>query len=144
MNPLFMLVDLKVVSYLFPWKLQKIQRYNSTISWSKFSATKPFFDMVDKPLVRHFSQQWASKPLFHSYCDSIITRKILLVQPIFHHKWKSEGTKSEICGGCGRMLQPSLSRCLAVSEVVLSLKLLYCKRKFVVFSALTQDFWDST
>lgn len=47
---------------------------------------------------------------------------------IFHHRLKSEGTKSKIYGRCGRMFQPRLARCSTVSKVVLSLELSYCKR----------------
>lgn len=56
------------------------------------------------------------------------------------NKWKPEGAKSRLCGGCGRTVQPRLATCSIVFKQVWGMVLLYCKRK-VVFSNLTLEIW---
>jgi len=53
------------------------------------------------------------------------------------HRWKSEGTKSRISGACGRTVQPRLTACSMIFQLIWGLVLSCCKRKVVFFSGLT-------
>lgn len=47
--------------------------------------------------------------------------------------WKSEGSKSRLYDGCGRVVQPNFEQCSMVFKLVWGLVLLCCRRRFVSF-----------
>jgi len=54
-------------------------------------------------------------------------------------RWKSEGSKSRLYGGCGRTVQLRLAMCSTVFELIWDQALLCCKRKTVFISGLTRE-----
>jgi hypothetical protein len=80
-------------------------------------------------------------PLFHSSYDGVIARKMLSAQSNFigPNRWKSDGAKSGLYGGCCKTVHPRLAMRSTVFKLVWGLVLSCCKRKVVLFSGLTLE-----
>ena len=80
----------------------------------------------------------------HCFTAAVMTyllEKICLLNPssIIPNRWKSEGAKSRLSGGCNRTVQLRLTTCSMIFQLVWSLLLSPCKRKIDFFSSLTLE-----
>ena len=119
------------------------KEHNNTVQQSKFSATKHYFSTVTtissafSPTMNKSLHAALVKicttggdPLFQSCYDGVIASFII------SKRWKSEGTKSELYGGCHRTVQPRVAVYSMVFKLIWGLVLLCCKRMVVFFSGL--------
>jgi len=119
------------------------KEHNNTVQQSKFSATKHYFSTVTtissafSPTMNKSLHAALVKicttggdQLFQSCYDGVIASFII------SKRWKSEGTKSELYGGCHRTVQPRVAMYSMVFKLIWGLVLLCCKRMVVFFSGL--------
>jgi hypothetical protein len=60
------------------------------------------------------------------------------------NRWKSEGAKSGLYGGCGRTLQPNFATCSMSLKLAWGLALSCCRRYVIFFSGLTLEIQASS
>ena len=80
--------------------------------------------------VTHYFTAAMTASLLEKWCP----RSLSFIRP---NRWNSEGAKTELCSGCGKIVQPRLALCSMLFKLVWGLALLRGKRKFVAFSGLT-------
>ena len=76
--------------------------------------------------------------MIHSFTAAVMASLLGKCYPyspsfISSNRWKSEGPKFGLCGGCGRTVQSRLSMCSMVFRLVSGLMLFCVKRKIVFF-----------